>query len=447
MPDHARQQVQRNLIHAVSTNVGPCFEDSLVRGAMLARLNALARGNSAVSRAVVEQLLAMFNAGITPCVPSLGSLGTSGDLGPLAAIAQVTIGSGHARLNGETLSGAEALRRAGLSPVELSYKDGLALINGTSFMCSVMSHTLDQALTLLDNYIAVSALTFGCLQGKKTPIAPVTQRFKHHLGQQEIARKLYPLLNEMPGVVDDEHVSQTLHKERLDTPEQGSQQVEDHYSLRCTPQVLGPLHDELGNIARHLNNELNSASDNPLINTEHDQIYHCGHFHGQYLAMCADHLKLALSTLANLAERRIDRLLDRRKNEVLPTFLAEKDLGLRLGMMGAQFMSTSVTAELRCDASPMSNQTLPTTADFQDVVSMGLVAARQAMASVDKCAYVLGCELFLGCHAADMMGLAALPAPVARLHDRLRDVHPFLDEDRDLTAELETAHHVMLTAG
>lgn len=444
LPDSMRHKVQHNLIHAVATNVGPLFEDTVVRAAMIARLNALARGNSAVSMTVVEQLRHMINARIIPCVPCLGSLGTSGDLGPLAAIAQVAVGSGRARVNGEVMSGQEALDRCGLQPVTLSYKDGLALINGTSFMCAVLSRAVSLASTLLQHYLSVSALTFGILRGKKMPLSPIVQTFKHHPGQQEIAHRLFPLIEKIEGVIDDEHLSQSLHREQLVEPVQGSQQVEDHYSLRCIPQILGPIWDTLQTSQIILQRELNSASDNPLIDIKNDKVYHCGHFHGQYLSMCADHLKLALSTLANLAERRVDRLLDQRKNEWLPPFLAKSDAGIRLGLMGAQFMSSSLTAELRALSAPVSNQTLPTTADFQDVVSLGLVASRQALEVVDKCAYVLGCELLLACQAADLLGYTKFPEPVTILYGQLRHIHPFLDADRDLTAELETAHALML---
>ena len=446
LPEHKRQEVQHNLIQAVASNVGPYFDDVLVRAAMIARLNALARGNSAVSPHVANQLLAMVNSNIVPCVPSLGSLGTSGDLGPLAAIAQVAVGKGYASVNGQKMPGLDALHYYGLEPVELSYKDGLALINGTSFMCAVLAAAYCNARALMHNYMAVSALSFGCLHGKKAPISPAAQRFKHHIGQHQVAMALHALLEEMDGVVDDSHLSQSLHKERLLEPVEGSQQVEDHYSLRCTPQVLGPIVDTLNSINTHLNNEINSASDNPLIDIDHHQVYHCGHFHGQYLSMAADHLKLAMSTLANLAERRVDRLLDKRKNEHLAAFLAQQDAGIRLGLMGSQFMSSSITAELRSNVTPMSNQTLPTTADFQDTVSLGLVASRQALESTNKCAYVLGCELFLGCQAADMMSLTHMPAPVASLYNAFRHRHPFRDADRDMTAELETAHDLLLSS-
>lgn len=444
IPDSQVATIQNNLIRAVASNVGEVFDDLSVRTSMLCRINSLVRGNSAVSEGLVDLLVKMFNHGITPLVPQLGSLGTSGDLGPLAAIALVIIGEGHARVDGQIMSGTEALARHSLEPAKLSYKDGLALINGTSFMTGVMAIALTRARTLFNNYYAISALTFGCLNARKKPINPIVHRLKGHAGQLRVAESLYALLEEMDGVVDDKDVSQRLHAERIDRPTEGSVPVEDPYSLRCTPQILGPVLDCLDQIESCLEKEINSSSDNPLIEINSEEVFHCGHFHGQYIAMAADQLKIAVTTLANLAERRIDRLLDSKKNGCLPPFLARENAGVRLGLMGAQFMSSSVTAEMRCASTPMSIQSLPTTADFQDNVSMGLVAARQALALTEKCAYVVGCELFLGCQVIDLKELRRQPPAVAELYQRLRRQHPFLDRDRSLTDELDSAMALVL---
>jgi len=445
IPPEKAEAVQQSLIFAVATNVGPNLEPAIVRAGMLARINALAKGNSAISAQAFQALVALYNRNVIPCVPALGSLGTSGDLGPLAAVALVVTGRGTALLEGKVVSGSEALAHAGLQPTKLNYKDGLALINGTSFMVAMLSFALRDARSLISNYLPISALTFGALGAKSKPISPVVHALKQHTGQALIAERLHRILEEMPGVQSEQGISEKLSMQRRDGAIEGTDAVEDSYVVRCTPQILGPVLEAIDSGFDCLNREINSASDNPLIDLESQDIYHCGHFHGQYVAMASDHLKLAMSILANIADRRIDRLLDRKKNASLPSFLAVSDAGIRLGLMGVQFLSSSLASELRSNATPVSNQSLPSTGDFQDVVSLGFVAARQAREAVDKCAYVLGCELFLGSQAVDLLGYSSLPIEVHQLMGRLRDKFPFRDADRELTPELEHARFVTLS--
>jgi histidine ammonia-lyase len=347
-------------------------------------------------------------------------------------------------VDGQTVPGAEALRRRELWPARLSYKDGLALINGTSFMTGLLSIAVTGARTILKNYLAVSALSFGCLGARRKPIDPVVHALKGHVGQRQIASELYRLLADMEGVVDDEVVSRQLSDERIGAPREGSLAVEDPYSLRCSPQILGPVLDTIQAVEASLENEINSSNDNPLVDLETEEVYHCGHFHGQYVAMAADQLKIALTTLANLADRRIDRLLDAKKNGVLKPFLADADAGVRLGLMGAQFMACSLVSEMRSTSHPTSIQSLPSTADFQDIVSLGLVASRQALDLTEKCAYVVGCELLLGCQVIDLKGFRRIPREVSALYNALRAHYPFRDADRSLTHELDHAQRIVL---
>lgn len=388
-PDKAAE-VQQNLINSVASNVGDYVQAKIVRAAILSRINSLAKGHSAVSMQVFNALVRMYNYNIIPCVPSLGSLGTSGDLGPLAAVALVLTGHGKALVAGQELPGHEALKKAGLDPMPLSYKDGLALINGTSFMVAMLAFALVDARRLLNNYVTVTAMSFGALGAKKKPINPAVHALKDHNGQLDVAEKLYRLLTDMPGVQSESELSARLAGERLAEATEGTDAVEDCYSLRCTPQILGPISESIDLAEAWINRELNSASDNPLIDLENGEVYHCGHFHGQYIAMASDHLKISMATLANISDRRIDRLLDQKKNGKLKPFLADNNVGVRLGLMGIQFLSSSLTSEIRASTTPVSIQSLPSTGDFQDIVSLGFVAARQAYEVVQKCGYVTG---------------------------------------------------------
>lgn len=444
VPPNLAPILQRNLILSVATNVGEYFEDIFVRAAMICRINSLVRGNSSVSISVVDTLVNVLNSGIVPCVPKLGSLGTSGDLGPLASIAMVVIGEGKAKYEGNIMSGAEALDLCGISPATLSYKDGLALINGTSFMTAVLGISLYRATNILNNYIAISSITLGCLNARIKPISPVVHKLKSHHGQLEVAEILYNYLENTDGIVDDKSISKQLSSEKSLTPTEGSLAVEDPYSIRCTPHILGPVLEELYAIEVCVNREINSSNDNPLVDLESGEVFHCGHFHGQYISLAADRLTIALTTLSNLADRRIDRLLDIKKNGTLKPFLSDRDAGVRLGFMGAQFMASSVVSELRTMCTPVSVQSLPSTADFQDIVSLGLVAARKAYDATTKCAYVVGCELVLAAQAADLEGYKCAPKKPTKLYNELRNEYPFSDVDRSLTEELEFAKDIVL---
>jgi len=436
LTDQARL-LQKNLINAVATNVGDYLDDHAVRAIMLSRIVSLARGNSAISIENLDKLIAMFNAGVIPCIPEKGSLGTSGDLGPLASIALVGVGQWKARFKGQQLSGSVALQQAEISPMELSYKEGLALINGTSGMLGLGAVIFGEAQRLLARYITVSALSFEGLAGKNKPFDPRVHQLKSHAGQLEIAEKLWELLAGSRLIVSEEEVEKILNAERDGTARPSRFQIEDAYSIRCTPQILGPVLDSLKSIQKTLEDELNSSSDNPLILPDEDEVFHNGHFHGQYVAMAMDHLVISLVTLCNLSNRRIDRFLDARNNPVLPPFLCSKDAGIRLGLMGGQFMTASLTAENRSLAMPVSIQSLTTTADFQDIVSFGFVAARRARDVLINTKYVVAFELMCACQAVDIRGVEGVSPKTLPLYESVRKLVPFLDEDVTITDYVE----------
>lgn len=445
VPVTMARELQENLLNAVATNVGEFLDERTVRAIMLSRIVSLSRGNSAISPANLDKLIQVYNSGVSPCVPEKGSLGTSGDLGPLAAIALVCAGQWKARLNGEVMPGKDALAKVGVDPMELSFKEGLALVNGTSGMVGLGSLVYSQARRLLDTYLTVTALSVEGLRGMTKPFDPRVHELKPHPGQQQIARRLWDTLGDSTLAVNERDTEEKLAGEMTDSAKHGSQPIEDAYSIRCTPQILGPVLDSLKSIERVLEGELNSSNDNPLVLPDADDVFHNGHFHGQYVAMAMDHLVIALATLTNLANRRIDRFLDKSNSNGLPPFLCRENPGLRLGLMGGQFMTASLTAETRASAMPMSIQSLTSTGDFQDIVSFGFVAARRARETLVNATYVVAFELLCACQAVDIRGTEGLSDATRELYLRTRELVPYLDHDVTVTDYVEAIAREILT--
>ncbi|MBP2479715.1 histidine ammonia-lyase [Crossiella equi] len=437
VPVSMATELQKNLIRTAATNVGEFLDDTTVRAIIFARIVSLARGNSGISLENLDKLVALLNSDVVPCVPSKGSLGASGDLGPLAAIALVCIGEGRATVGGRTTSGAEALAAAGLTPMELSYKEGLALVNGTSGMVGLGGLAYLGAQRLVETYQLVSALSFEGLAAMTRPFDPIVHRTKPHRGQLAVAERLWTALADSKLAVNEETTAKTLAGEMSLSPGAASAPIEDAYSIRCTPQILGPVVDSLYQVGLTLRNELNSSNDNPIVLPEEQEVYHNGHFHGQYVAMAMDHLVISLATVTNLANRRVDRFLDKSSSNGLPAFLCAENRGLRMGLMGGQFMTASVTAETRATSVPMSVQSLSATGDFQDIVSLGLIGARRAREALVNAAYVVAFELVCACQAVDIRGADGLAGATRQLYERVRRLVPFLDHDAPLTDYLE----------
>lgn len=412
---------------------------------MLARIVSLSRGNSAISIVNFKKLIEIYNQGIVPCIPEKGSLGTSGDLGPLAAIALVCTGQWKARYQGEQMSGAMALEKAGISPMELSFKEGLALINGTSAMVGLGVLLYDEVRQLFDTYLTVTSLSIEGLHGKTKPFEPAVHRMKPHQGQLEVATTIWETLADSSLAVNEHEVEKLIAEEMDGLVKASSHQIEDAYSIRCTPQILGPVADTLKNIKQTLTNELNSSNDNPLIDQTTEEVFHNGHFHGQYVSMAMDHLNIALVTMMNLANRRIDRFMDKSNSNGLPPFLCAENAGLRLGLMGGQFMTASITAESRASCMPISIQSLSTTGDFQDIVSFGLVAARRVKEQLKNLKYVFSFELLCACQAVDIRGTAGLSKRTRALYDKTRTLVPYLEKDETISDYIESIAQNVLT--
>lgn len=437
IPLESAQQLQENLISAVSSNVGPYLGDEIVKASVLIRLNSLARGCSAISLENFNKLLSIYNAGILPCIPSKGSLGASGDLGPLGCIALVCVGKWKAKYQGQILSGEEALRKAGIEPMKLSYKEGLSLINGTSVMTALAAILVERCIKLLNSYVLISCLTFESLKAKINPFNPIVHKQKPHLGQIKIAEDIWTRLDDSEMIGKESEAEKKLQSCQSTGPVATNYPIEDAYSIRCTPQILGPILDNLVWIKSIINNEINSSNDNPLIIPQHSDVFHNGHFHGQYIAMAMDHLSIALTTLSNLSDRRIDRLMDKHHNNGLPGFLCKESPGLRLGLMGGQFMAASLTSENRSLCNPVSIQSLTSTGDFQDIVSLGLVAARRASEIYTNTTYIIAFELLCAAQGAEIRGAESLSSDTTKLFKNVRKLVPYLASDCCLTEHLE----------
>ncbi|MGE7997632.1 phenylalanine aminomutase (D-beta-phenylalanine forming) [Lysinibacillus sp. NPDC093190] len=437
VPIEKAEELQNNLLASVASNVGEYFDDTTVRATMITRLISLSKGASAISIENFNILLEMINKNVLPRIPQKGSLGASGDLGPLAFIALVATGKWKAKYNGEVMSGNDAMRAAGISPMTLSFKEGLALINGTSAMTGLGITIWHDATKLLNRYEYVSALSFEALGTKLKPFDPKVHYRKLHQGQRKCAENIYEILNESKLIVHEENVESEIQKSNDNTVMELDKQIEDAYSLRCTPQILGPIYDTLDFIKEILTNELNSSSDNPLIIPEEEEVFHNGHFHGQYISMAMDYLSICLTTISNLSDRRIDRFMDKSSSNGLPAFLCKENPGLRLGLMGGQFMSTSITAENRSLCTPLSIQTITSTGDFQDIVSFGLIAGRRSKEILQNARYIIAFELLCACQAIDIRGNAGISSKTKPMYDSVRNIIPYLSKDVSITPYIE----------
>jgi histidine ammonia-lyase len=418
-PEQAAQ-LQLNLLRSHACGVGDPFPDEVVRAATLLRANALAKGTSGVRVEPVQLLLDLLGAGVVPVVPSRGSLGASGDLAPLAHLGLVLVGEGQARFGGETLSGADALARAGLEPIVLAAKEGLALINGTQFMAAIGALVLARARRLVKLADVAAAQSLEALRASRTPFAPELQALRPHPGQVASAANLYRLLDDSEIVASHRWCGR----------------VQDAYSLRCAPQVHGAVRDAVAYAEGVVAIELNAATDNPIVLADRGEVLSNGNFHGEPVAIALDTLKLGLAELASISERRIERMLNPALSNGLPAFLTE-DGGLNSGFMIAQYVAASLVSEDKVLVHPASADSIPTSAGQEDHVSMGATSAVHLWHVCANVERVLGIELLCGAQGVDFLA-PKRPGPAVRAaHAAVRELSPHLDRDRSLAAEID----------
>jgi len=419
-----REQVarlQRNLIVSHACGVGQPLPGEAVRALMLLRANALAKGCSGVKVSTVRSLLDLLNHRVHPVVPSQGSLGASGDLAPLAHIVLVMIGEGEAEVDGEILSGKEALARRNLAPIELGAKEGLALINGTQAMGASLSLAVIDARLALQASFAVAALSHQALRGITAAYDERVSEVRPHRTQALAASVMRQLLH------GSEWVSQP-----------GELRVQDAYSLRCIPQVHGASWHAIDHVAETLLIECNSVTDNPLVFPKEGEVISAGNFHGQYLALGADYLAMAIAELANISERRIERLVNPQLSG-LPAFLTRFG-GLNSGYMIAQYTAAALVSENKVLCHPASVDSIPSSANQEDHVSMGGFACRKVRQVVENTMRVLGIELLAACQAIDLGGGKKLSPETEPVYNLLREQVPTLQEDRVLYPEINHAY-------
>ena len=438
------EELQYNLIVTHAVCVGEPMAPEIVRAMLGIRINTLLKGHSGIRVETLQALAAMLNAGIVPVVPSLGSVGASGDLAPLSHLAIVLLGGGEAFYDGERMPGAEALKRAGLSPVSLSYKEGLALNNGTAQMLAMgvlATYRLDQ---LLDTADLAAAMTIDAFAGRLGAFAEEVHALRPHPGQVHVAARLRDLLDGSTLADIPYHLVprfRTWLPDSWDTPEaqvlrfdigwdwvptgqrhgrekfyqrfmpfRGGKkhQPQDSYSLRCIPQVHGAVRDAVEQAKRVLEIELNAVTDNPLVfpdrEAEHveEQVISAGHFHGMPLALAMSYVKAAIPTLASISERRLNKLVDPATNDGLPAFLIGNEDGTESGHMIVQYTAAAIVNDLASRAHPASVFSVPTSANAEDHVSMGANEARHVLAMVQDLGKVLALELYTAAQALDL---------------------------------------------
>lgn len=415
------RELQLNLVRSHACGVGNPLSEMETRAMLLLRANVLAMGYSGARPLLIERLIEMLERGVHPLIPEKGSVGASGDLAPLAHLALTLIGEGEAFYKGERMTSGEALKRAGIEPVELEAKEGLALLNGTQGMVAVGGLALHRAWTLAHAADVAGAMTLEALRGTPVAFDERIHATRPHPGQIEVARHLRELLSE--SEIRASHLS-------------NDPRVQDAYSLRCMPQVHGAVRDALKHAREVVETETASATDNPLVFTDTHEVLSGGNFHGAPLALAFDYAALALTDLISITERRIDRLVNPDYNEGLPPFLTMHP-GLSSGLMIAQVTAAALLAEARVLAHPASIDNVPTDGGKEDHVSMGMTAATKLRAIVENAEHAVAIELIASAQGLEFR-LPLLPGRgVQRAFEIVRSHVPRLEQDRALSNDIQ----------
>src|SRR5271154_2061312 len=418
-------ELQVNLVRSHACGVGAPLSEVETRAMLVLRANAIAKGFSGVRPVVAETLCEMLNKRVHPVIPSQGSVGASGDLAPLAHLAQVAIGEGEAIYQEHKISGAEAMKSAGIKPLALEAKEGLALLNGTQAMLALLSLALRDAEIAVNTADVAAALSLDALRGSPAAFDERIAMVRPYPGHATTARNLRTL-NEGSAIRES-------HR-----PAEKDKRVQDAYSLRCTPQVHGAVRDALTHIRATLQIELNSATDNPLVfagdGGRTGEVISGGNFHGQPLAMAADQMAIALATLAGISERRIEQMTNP-QTSLLPAFLV-RDAGLNSGFMIMQVSAAALASEMKTQAAPHSVDSIPTSANQEDYVSMGMGAALRVQPMLANLRNVLAIELLAACQGIDLLGLLRTGTQAAKAQAIVRAESKMVEADRSLAPDI-----------
>jgi histidine ammonia-lyase len=418
------KKLQRNLIISHACGTGKSFSNEIVKTIMLLRANALAKGYSGIRLSTLKTLIEMINSGVCPVIPEKGSLGASGDLAPLSHMVLPMLGEGEAEFNGEILTGKVAMEKAGLEIVELTAKEGLALINGTQVMTAVGALAVYDSINLLKISDIAAALSIEALRGIRDAFDPRIHILRPHRGQMQTAKNILNLTEGSTFVTS-----------------QGEIRVQDAYSLRCVPQVHGASKDALEYIKSKVEIEINSVTDNPIVTQEGDVISG-GNFHGQPMAISFDFLGIAMAEMASISERRLERLINYQLND-LPAFLV-KEGGLNSGFMITQYAAAALVSENKILAHPASVDSIPSSANQEDHVSMGTIAARKGRDIIENVQRVLATEILAACQAIDFREGYTLGAGTKEAYRVVREKVQFIERDVVMYIELDKVTNLIM---
>ncbi len=421
IPNDELEDLQHAIVLSHAAGIGRLMKESSVRLMMVLKINSLARGYSGIRREVIDALIALVNAEVYPCVPEKGSVGASGDLAPLAHMSTVLLGEGEVTCRGRRLSGREGLKIAGLEPIVLQPKEGLALLNGTQASCSLALQGLFLAEDLFAAALVTGSLCVEAALASRRPFEKIIHEVRGHKAQIDVA-KVYRTL---------------LRHSEIEKSHEDCEAVQDPYSLRCQPQVMGACLTQIRNAAETLVVEANSVSDNPLVFAEQSDIISGGNFHAEPVAMAADSLALALAEIGALAERRMALLIDTHMSK-LPPFLVEKG-GLNSGFMIAQVTAAALASENKSLAHPASVDSIPTSANQEDHVSMATFAGRRLADMAENTAGIVGIELLAVCQGLDFRAPLKTSEPLEKAKAMLREKVPFYDRDRYFAPDIHQA--------
>lgn len=420
------KELQKRIVfsHSAGTGVPECID--VVKAALVLRVNTLSKGYSGVTELLVDTLIEMINKNVIPLVYEKGSVGTSGDLSPLSQIGEVVMGYGQAYYKGELLPGAEALKRAGIKPVELTYKEGLGVINGSQMMTGKLALLVNDAQNILKNALIASSMSIEALRAVESAFDDMVHQVRPFDGQISVAANIRKLIK------DSEIIKNKTGK------------VQDGYSIRCTPQIIGPSLDAVCYVRKQVEKEMNSAADNPLFFTKEGVYKAAGNFHGQNIAMAADFFGIAMSEIADLSERHINRMLNPVLSNGLPDFLVEGK-GLNSGLMVAQYTAAALVSENKVLSHPASVDSISVSADQEDHVSMGPIGVRKAKEILDNVAAVLAIEMMSASQAFDFRKQKP-GAGTGAAYNVIREKVEFLSDDKPLHPDIKSIKE-LITSG
>jgi len=433
IPREDLKALQTNLIRSHAASVGPAHSADIVRALMLLRANTLLKGNSGVRPDLPRTIVSLLNKRVHPYIPEKGSVGASGDLSPLSHMALVLMGEGKAEYKRRWVPGLQGLKIGGCKPLSLEAKEGLALNNGTQQMLAIGCLGLHDAYDLLATAVAALALSLEAMGGWVDAFDLRIHALRPHPGQKKVAAEVLALLEKSRKV-------RTTVGNRVDKG-----RPQDPYSFRCAPQVMGAVRDAMDFVRRTLEVEMNSATDNPLVFPKDKVCLSGGNFHGQPVSMAMDILSLAVSTMGNISERRTAALLDPSLNNGLPAFLVGKGShpGLSSGFMAVQYTATALVAENKTLTHPASSDSIPTSSNFEDFVSMGPGAAQKAARVVENAQYVIAIELLAAAQAVDLRGSGGLGRGTGKVHRLIRSRVPPVSEDRSSHEDIEAVREMV----